>query len=211
MSDVFLRRGIYGVLDGLSFESLRELGELLIDRSISAVQIRAKSLSLEERQELARLMKSYRARSSSTTVLVVNDDVALASVLELSCHVGQNDMPPALAKRQLPSHALLGLSTHAPEEVERADHDSNVDYMGFGPMYATSSKNDALSPRTIDDARHALMKTKKPLVAIGGLTADNLAPLLDLGFRHFAFLSFLHGSKSEVSRRIDTLEKLLQC
>ena len=101
--------------------------------------------------------------------VIVNDraDLALASGA-VGVHLGQDDLPPALARRVLPSQ-IVGFSTHNRAQLESGDAEP-VDYLAIGPIFSTGSKLNP-DPQVGVDALPALRKlTRKPMVAIGGIT-----------------------------------------
>jgi thiamine-phosphate pyrophosphorylase len=103
-------------------------------------------------------------------------------------HLGQADGSAARARRYLHPWALLGRSTHAPGQTDKAIKDRNVDYFCVGPVYATSTKPD-YEPVGLDLVRYAARKApvavvkSKPWFAIGGISLDNLDAVIEAGAR----------------------------
>ena len=103
-------------------------------------------------------------------------------------HLGQADGPSARARRYLHQWALLGRSTHAPRQTDKAIKDSNLDYFCVGPVYATSTKPD-YEPVGLDLVRYATRKApvasikSKPWFAIGGISMDNIDNVIEAGAR----------------------------
>ena len=153
---------------------------------VDVVQVRVK----EEGLGLAPARATYdwtlrvleRARSADVLVLV-NDRPDVAGVLAsrgvAGVHLGEDDAPPELARALLGADALLGLSTHAPSEVAAAQGTA-LDYLGFGPIYASSTK---ATPRTLgpEVARLAARDSALPVFPIGGIDRSNAQELAAIG------------------------------
>lgn len=124
--------------------------------------------------------------------LLVNDDVMLAVRGRAhGAHIGQQDMPPEVARRLL-ADRWLGISTHDLKQIQNAVH-AGADYVGFGPCFPTATKGytDAQTPAAIETAVAAC---PLPVYAIGGITAGNLPGLRRLGVRRIAVSSAILGS-----------------
>lgn len=116
--------------------------------------------------------------------VIVNDDVMLAVRGRADgAHIGQDDMPPEVARRLLAGQ-WLGISTHDLAQIRAAVH-AEAQYVGFGPCHPTATKGytDGLPPSLIEEA---VATCPLPLFAIGGITVDNLVPLRRLGVRRIA-------------------------
>ena len=120
-------------------------------------------------------------------LLIVNDrpHVALAAGAD-GVHVGQDDMPVAEARKLVGPELLIGLSTHAREEVVALDA-SQADYIGVGPVHETPTKPGRPAVG-IELVRYAAEQVRTPFFAIGGLHAGNLAPVLEAGARRAVVL-----------------------
>lgn len=160
-----------------------EVADALLSGGVRLIQYRAKRGSAREVYEEARQLLA--PIESSRALLIVNDraDVALAAGAR-GVHLGQEDLPLKLA-RQLFSSApgrtkWIGTSTHTLAQVEEADR-SSADYIAFGPIFATSSKERADAVVGLDGLRRARQATRRPLVAIGGITLDNAREVIEAG------------------------------
>jgi thiamine-phosphate pyrophosphorylase len=164
------------------------------------VQVRAKELPARVLLALAR--EGVAAARAEGGLLVVNDrpDVALLAGAD-GVHLGQEDLSPRDARRALPPGALVGLSTHDDTQVEAAAGEP-VDYLAIGPVYATRTKADARPVVGLEGVRAARARTRLPLVAIGGITADNARAAIDAGADGVAVLSaVLAGDDVEAAVR----------
>jgi thiamine-phosphate pyrophosphorylase len=158
----------------------RDLAEVLpcaIAGGVDVVQLRVKDRPPEQL-----LAPAQRARAICTAhgaLFIVNDHPAIACESEADgVHVGQDDMPvPALAA-SIPEHMLIGLSTHAPAEIDAAD--PRVDYIGVGPVHATPTKLGRPAVGT-ELVRYAAARARVPFFAIGGIDAGNVGDVLAAG------------------------------
>ena len=136
--------------------------------------------------------------------LILNDRVSLfASRCGFSgwhgLHVGQDDLAPREARRILDAGlgptAILGFSTHSDAQVAAADRQP-VDYIAIGPVFSTSTKSDPSPVIGLDGVRHARALTRKPLVAIGGITLATAASVYAAGADSLAVISGIFGAPS---------------
>lgn len=117
-------------------------------------------------------------------------------------HVGQDDMPAAAARSLVGRHAIVGLSTHNDEQVIAADAQP-VDYIAIGPVFATASKSDTSPVIGVEGVMRARSLTSKPLVAIGGITAENAASVYDAGADSVAVISSIFGSGKRPAQSVE--------
>jgi thiamine-phosphate pyrophosphorylase len=103
-------------------------------------------------------------------------------------HLGQDDVAPEQLPADARARLLVGLSTHTLEQVD-ASAARPIDCVAFGPVFATGSKRSEYEPRGLDALRAAVWRARRPLVAIGGITAENLAAVRGAGARAAAVIS----------------------
>lgn len=170
-----LRRGFYLVLTAPR-DGYERITELAVAAGAAAVQLRPKSESDRTVLRTARAMRALTR--GSRTLFIVNDRPDLAVLADADgVHLGQDDLPPAEARRIVGPDRLVGLSTHNLAQVRASDVDTDVDYIGFGPLFATNSKVRP-DPVTGPDAlAAAAAATRHPIVAIGGITPDRVRQL----------------------------------
>lgn len=141
-------------------------------------------------QELQQICRSHGVP------FIVNDDVDLAVALDADgVHVGQEDEPAAAIRQRLGEHKIVGVSAHSIAEARKAVADG-ADYLGVGPVYPTSSKEDAEAvqgTRVIEALRGSGIEI--PLVGIGGITAFNARPVLDAGADGISVISAIAGAE----------------
>ncbi len=132
-----------------------------------------------------------RPHAQSSVQLIMNDraDLCLAAEFD-GVHVGQDDLSPESVRRIIGPDRWLGVSTHNPAQLREADLTS-ADYLAIGPVFATSSKDKPDPVVGLEGVRRARALTRKPLVAIGGITRANAASVIAAGADSVAVISDL--------------------
>jgi thiamine-phosphate pyrophosphorylase len=187
---------LYPVLDAGYFPDARDLlaaAEELIASGCTVLQYRNKSGSARVMLEQAReLRRQCRTGVSDPQVrLIMNDraDLCLAAEFD-GVHVGQEDLSPEAVRGIIGADRWLGVSTHNPEQLREADLTS-ADYLAIGPVFSTSSKENPDPVVGLEGVRRARALTRKPLVAIGGITRANAAAVIEAGADSVAVISDL--------------------
>jgi thiamine-phosphate pyrophosphorylase len=164
-------------------ERLFAIVEAALQSGLTLIQYRDKSaedsVRLHEAQKLSQLCHQYGA------LLILNDRVDLALAVDADgVHLGQQDIPIALARQLLGPQRLIGRSTTSPEEMQRAIQEG-ADYIGVGPVYETPTK--AGKPAAgLQYIRYAAEKASIPWFAIGGIDQHNLSDVLAAGAQQVA-------------------------
>jgi thiamine-phosphate pyrophosphorylase len=174
---------------------------------VDVVQIRQKDMARDA--ELAALEVARSAAVGTQAIVCVNDSPRVARAFAADMlHLGQTDGPAKKARRSLHDWALIGRSTHAPEQVDEAAADAEVDYFAVGPVHATPTKPDYV-PVGLDLVRYAARVapvgdvSSKPWFAIGGLDADNLDEVLQAGARRVVVVrAITEASDPEAAARV---------
>lgn len=159
-----------------------------IGGGVDVVQLRDKHL--DARHLLARARAAVAVCRDLGVPFVLNDrpDLALECGAD-GVHVGQDDGPASLARRILGPDAIVGLSTHAPAELD-ASASEPADYVSVGPVTATPTKPGR--PGTgLDYLRHAATTATRPWFVTGGVAPDTLPAMLDAGARRFVVVRWL--------------------
>ena len=153
------------------------------------VQFRAKGLS--DRRFLDLAAEALAAARAGGAALIVNDRPDVALILGADgVHLGQDDLDPRAVRPLLPPGALLGVSTHNLEQVERAAG-APVDYLAIGPVFPTRSKAAPDPVVGLEMVRKARALVTGSLVAIGGITEENARSVVDAGADGVAVISAL--------------------
>ena len=161
-----------------------------VDAGCPAVQLRDKDLPGRALLAIAERLRAVTARAGA--LLLVNDrlDVAIAAGAD-GVHLGGESMPVDVARRLLPSTALIGVSTHGPAELLAA---AGADFAFFGPVYATPSKATFGAPQGIDALGRAVASTTLPVLAIGGVEATRVPEVLATGATGVAVIRAILGA-----------------
>jgi len=162
--------------------STLEVVEAAIAGSVDVVQLREKDLNARERYYLGRKLRTVTREAGVT--FVVNDRVDLAQAVDADgVHLGDDDLPLPAARALLGPDALVGRSVSFVEDAVAAER-AGADYLGVGAVYETGSKDDiddeelGIGPERVGEIAAAV---DIPVVAIGGITADNAAPVVEAG------------------------------
>jgi thiamine-phosphate pyrophosphorylase len=196
---------LYPIVDARFFRKTEDLVAFateLVAGGCALLQYRNKNGSgrvmLEQARELKKRLTSGSHFSQNlgevghpTVRLIMNDraDLALAAGFD-GVHVGQDDMLPESVRKVIGSDHRLGVSTHNPEQLQEADQ-TTADYLAIGPVFSTSSKEKPDPVVGLEGVRRARQLTRKPLVAIGGITRANAASVMEAGADSVAVISDL--------------------
>jgi thiamine-phosphate pyrophosphorylase len=158
------------------------------------VQLRTKhacdAQALEWAREIRGITREHRVR------FVVNDrfDLALAAEAD-AVHLGQTDLPPESVPTWARRRLAIGRSTHTLEQARAAIHEP-VDYVAFGPVFATTSKSSRYDARGLGRLQEvAALVSPRPLVAIGGIGEDSLEAVIKAGAAAVAVISVVAGAR----------------
>lgn len=170
-----------------------EIARAALEGGADAVQLRDKS---SPAINLCRLVSEIQplARKFGAAFLV-NDRVDVALVARADgAHVGQDDLPAREARRLLARPALLGVSAGTREEARRAEREG-ADYVGVGPIFATGTKPDAGEPIGLETLAGIVRAVSIPVVAVGGITCENVAEVMAAGAAGAAVASAVAGAE----------------
>jgi len=182
---------LYAILAASSFRNPSELlqaADEFVASGVALIQYRNKSSNAREILEHARELKR---RIPASVKLIMNDraDLCLAAEFD-GVHVGQDDLSPESVRKVIGPDPRLGVSTHNPEQLAEAD-ETSADYIAVGPVFATVSKANPDPVVGLEGVRRARQLTRKPLVAIGGITRANCRSVIDAGADSVAVISDL--------------------
>ncbi|MGE5391722.1 MAG: thiamine phosphate synthase [Deltaproteobacteria bacterium] len=178
--------------DLLGGRNLIEEVKKAIKGGVTAVQLREKKAGAREFYQMALALK--QEMSGTGVPLIINDrlDIALASGAD-GLHIGQEDLPLQTAAAIMPAGSIIGLSVNSELEArEGARHGAS--YLGVGPVFQTTTKEDARSPIGLEGLRNIKEKNNIPLVAIGGINEDNVTTVKNAGAEGVAVVSALMGA-----------------
>ena len=167
------------------------VAQQLCDGGADLIQLRAKTSSLDDVRRMAEAILPITRKAN--VGLVVNDHLEIAREVGAEfCHLGQEDFFDAGYKhisevRGQRSEVRIGLSTHAPEQAQRAVA-ANADYIAIGPVYATGTKPTA-KPVTLEYVRWAAANVTVPWFAIGGINLQTIDAVLEAGAKRICVVS----------------------
>jgi thiamine-phosphate pyrophosphorylase len=169
----------------ISSKEIPEKAEIALKTGIKWIQYREKDLPRKDILENAFRIKEIISKYDG--ILTINDHVDIAIVTESEgIHLGQDDLPIYAAKKIF--SGIIGISTHNLQEADEAKKGC-ADYIGFGPMFRTITKKDALEPRECYMLSLVCKKMDIPVVAIGGINVYNINMIKETGCRYVAVSS----------------------
>lgn len=173
----------------------------MIDAGIKVIQYREKDKEfrekIEESKEIAKLCKK------SNVIFIVNDHLDIALLVDADgLHIGQEDMKISDARKILGNNKIIGISTHSPEQAEKAVADG-ADYIGVGPIFPTTTKDTA--PVGFDYLEYAVKNVKIPFVAIGGIKEHNMHEIIDRGAKTICLVSDIVGAEN-IKEKVEKLD-----
>ena len=161
---------------------------------VDAVQLREKGTDARERYRLGKRLRELTAEAG--VPLVVNDRIDLAAAIDADgVHLGQSDLPAAVAREQLGPNAVVGVSTSTVSEA-RAAEAAGADYLGVGAVYATGSKDvpDEENGIGIERVTAIVDAVDIPVIGIGGIDATNAGAVAAAGAAGVAVISAITGA-----------------
>lgn len=189
---------LYAVADS-AFGNPVELATALFEGGASLIQIRHKAAAtrtlLDEVDEILKV-------APGAAQIIVNDRADVARLTGAAgVHLGQEDLPPSLARRVLAEGQIAGFSTHSLSEAIEADREP-IDYIAVGPIFATATKENAAPVLGLERLREICSQVRKPVVAIGGITLQSARDVLQCGAASVAVISDLlkYGSIADRTR-----------
>jgi thiamine-phosphate pyrophosphorylase len=198
----FPSRGLYAITDSAlqSGQALEQAVVRAIAGGAKVVQYRDKSRDAERRQTEAATLVAVCRRHG--VPLIVNDDIELALNTDADgVHLGRKDADLAAARSRLGNRRIIGVSCYNQLALAEAAERDGADYVAFGSMFASATKPDATRAElaTVESARRCI---SLPIVAIGGITPENGATLLDAGVDLLAVIRgvFGHDDPGESAR-----------
>ena len=204
---MFILPRFYPILDS---DALAPLGlgpikaaEQILDGGAQILQFRHKGFYS---REVLQQMEQIAALCSKANVpFVVNDRADLAAIFDALLHLGQDDLPPAHARKITGAKCIIGYSSHNENQLRTALEEP-VDYLALGPMFATGSKQNPDPVVGLDELRRLRPLSKLPLVAIGGITLTNARAALDAGADSVAVIGALYTGGDLTKRTAEWIQ-----
>lgn len=178
----------------------------ILEGGAGIIQFRHKAFLSREAfgwlEQIARLAREAGA------MLVVNDRADLAKLFDAALHLGQDDLPPSLARQIVGPNAVVGFSTHNETQLRSAEAEP-VEYLALGPVFGTATKENPDPTVGLDELRRLRPLTERPLVAIGGITLANAAQTISAGADSVAVVGDLFPVEGSVRSRVREWIRLL--
>ena len=190
----------------LNIFNIFEAVERAILGGATVVQYRAKKKTSREMYEEALLVRE--ATKLHQVPFIVNDRLDLALAVKADgVHVGQEDLPVDVIRQIVGREFIVGLSAHNLDQVREANREKLVDYIGFGPVFPTTTKENPDPVTGIENLCRAVRESELPVVAIGGIFADNVEEVCSCKPSGIAVVRavFEKGDPYENARRIKSL------
>ncbi|GAB4297965.1 MAG: thiamine phosphate synthase [Myxococcota bacterium] len=191
---------LYGILDTASLYGVTpiEVIDAFIEAGVTIVQIRHKGDSKSFYQIVETALK---AAEDSITKITINDRPDIALITQAAgVHLGQDDLPPSVARKILGDDAVIGISTHTIEQLRTAAKEP-VDYISFGPIFESFTKKGGNKPLGLEMLTLAKqLCLSKPIVAIGGITLKNISQAISAGADSAAIISDIYNAEDPVAR-----------
>jgi thiamine-phosphate pyrophosphorylase len=202
---------LYAILDaGVLARQMLEIGptaEQLRYSGVTLLQYRDKTGTREQILRNAKVIGDIFSGVDCT--LVLNDDPALAALSGWNAvHVGQGDASVGEARKALLADGLVGCSTHSEDQVVAADA-VGADYLAIGPVFATGTKENAEPVVGLEGLRRARALTRRPLIAIGGITPQNASSVIEAGADSVAVIGSLFVEPETVGEAAGKFLKIL--
>ena len=178
---------LYAVADGAFGDPVR-LAMELFEGGASLVQVRHKSATS---RMLINEVETVLRNAPSNARVIVNDRADVARLVNAGgVHLGQDDLPASLARMVLSEEQVVGLSTHDLQQAIEAEQ-AAVDYVAAGPVFPTTTKENASPALGLERLREICSSIRKPVVAIGGITLESAREVLDCGAASVAVIGDL--------------------
>lgn len=202
---------IYPILDTGSLSrrgiALETAAAAFLEGGAGILQIRHKDHWGRDLFESARLVARLCAETGAD--LIVNDRADFALLLNAGVHLGQDDLSPRDARKLTGPDAIVGFSTHNPNQLSTAGGEP-VNYVALGPIFGTASKRNPDPIVGVDELRRCRPLVQQPLVAIGGITLDNALDVLQAGADSVAVIAGLFPDLSTAQSLRERMEQWQQ-
>jgi len=205
MNNLFSRNNPLYLITDKSIAGLThsQIVKKAISAGVQTVQLRDKSMT--KRDLYAEALKVRDLTLKHKVKFIINDYIDIAMAVKADgVHLGQDDMPIKEARRIVGNKMIIGISTHNLSQAKKAQ-DHGADYIGFGPMFQTLTKN-AGRPKGLRSLKNICSKIAIPVVAIGGITCENISDVLNAGANGCAIISAIQLSDIKAN-----IIRLLSC
>lgn len=184
-----------------------EVTKIMLERGVKVIQYREKDKSMLYKYNQCVQIRKLTKKAGA--MFIVNDDVALGIAVSADgVHIGQDDLPIAEVRKLVGDKMIIGLSTHSPEQAEKAVADG-ADYIGVGPIYATKTKKDVCDAVGLSYLEYVVKNIDIPFVAIGGIKESNMREVLNSGAKCIAMVTEILGADDIGAKIAKIKEKMV--
>ena len=191
---------LYAILDATPTqpsESVLSLANKLATAGVQLIQLRAKHIPPRQFQDIANALIT---NVPANVKIIINDRPDIANIAKAAgVHLGQEDLLVTEARKICPTPQWVGISTHNLEQL-RAANQTSADYIAVGPIFPTTTKENPDPVVGLDLIRAARKLTRKPLVAIGGITITSAKEVFAAGADSVAIISDLQNAPDPAQR-----------
>ncbi len=197
--------GLYVIITNPSLPCVR-IAEICVEKGIKMLQLRDK---FSDDKTLLAMAKEIQATVKGTcTKFIINDRLDIALLADTDgIHIGQDDIPIEEVRRLLGNEKIIGLSTHSIEQAREALA-MKPDYIGFGPVYPTPTKQIADPAVGLDLLSEVLGIADIPVIAIGGIDEKTTVDVVKAGAKSLSAVRYLMESE-QLSERIDYINSII--
>ncbi len=209
MATLSVPNPLYAIADTLNQPDLlfQTLTQHLCTGGVRLLQLRVKQHSIQDFLSLAKEVQQICQQHGC--LLIINDRVDIARAIDADgVHVGQGDMPLAATRKVLGREKIIGVSTHDPQQALAAAH-GGADYIGFGPLFGTTTKATGYTARGLAQLRQVRRLVSLPIIAIGGITAARAPSALEAGADAVAMISDIVLAPN-IQHRVETILQRLK-
>lgn len=176
----------------------------LLESGVKIIQYREKDkkplYKYRECLEIREMTREYGC------AFIVNDDIDIALLVGADgVHIGQEDLPIHQVRKLVGDSIVIGCSTHSPDQADAAVRDG-ADYIGVGPIYATSTKKDVCDPVGLEYLRYISENVDIPFVAIGGIKEHNVASVIESGASCVCLVTDIIGAE-DIPGKLDIIRE----
>ena len=203
---------LYLVLDPIlcgGINGMVETTKIAVANGVTAVQLRSEHEFSGKNWYYAALALK-EALSDTRVPLFINDHVDIALAIDADgVHIGQSDLPVDVTRKLIGNNKWLGFSVANRQQLDEVSWQL-VDYIGIGPIYPTTTKQDAAPAMGMPQLTQLVKLKQCPAVAIGGININNATPVLQSGIEGIAVVSAICGQKNIQQATLSLLEKVQQ-
>jgi len=202
--------GIYGITaeEYSSGRSNIEVVKEMVGSGIKIIQYREKEERKSRKTMLEECREIRKITKENGVMFIVNDflDIAILTGAD-GIHCGQDDLSVADI-RKLSADMTIGISTHSPEQAQKAVSDG-ADYLGVGPIFKTGTKKNVCDPVGLEYLDYVVKNISIPFVAIGGIKESNIVEVLKTGARTISLVTEITGAV-DIEAKVKKLNKIIE-